>query len=303
MSNHVTYEEVRRAAVRRIRRAQPISADAIRTDLGDRGSKTTILKHLNSWRETLDEDNLEVLPASVPGELINELESIWNLAQTLAEDNLANYKAELEASNQQAREYAAEAQQRAQASEQRIVELTSKLNAATDDNKRLELQLEDYRESIAGLRAEVAELKETVGARDRQLEQERVEAQQRQEAALTQQRQEYEAELQRINNQVQSEREGWQRRETELLEREASAKAQAEAEYDRTERQVNYWIRQVDEERQRNQSMAESYERRIKKLEADLNIAQRRGDSALQRLDQLLTGGDNDAGDDASAGE
>lgn len=96
-SNRVTFQEVVQAATRLSAEGEKVTLDAIRKKLGDRGSYTTISKHLNAWKE-----GLGVMPEGpltdpdLPEPLAVLAVSLWTEACALARAELSEAKESLE---------------------------------------------------------------------------------------------------------------------------------------------------------------------------------------------------------------
>lgn len=91
----VTYDQVANAArAIKARGAEPTIA-AVRVELGDEGSYTTISTHLAKWRaEEADRVDTRSLPPEVEDKMMEALMTVWNVANKAATDDLATIKQE-----------------------------------------------------------------------------------------------------------------------------------------------------------------------------------------------------------------
>jgi chromosome segregation ATPase len=86
----ITYSEVAEAAMRLHEENKTVSADNVRNLIGS-GSKTTIIKHLNTWK---DGHILEAQANGVPLSLLEALKGVWALIKDEANADIAAYQAE-----------------------------------------------------------------------------------------------------------------------------------------------------------------------------------------------------------------
>lgn len=96
MARHgVDFETVKQAALKLLSKGISPSVQRIRELLGT-GSNSTIAEHLKIWREQHAAKKVHHLPASIPQELINTFETLWQTAMEYAEKHLTDVKEALE---------------------------------------------------------------------------------------------------------------------------------------------------------------------------------------------------------------
>lgn len=97
MARHgVDFETVKQAALKLLSKGVSPSVQRIRELLGT-GSNSTIAEHLKIWREQHAAKKVHHLPASIPEELINTFETLWQTAMEHAEQHLTDVKESLNA--------------------------------------------------------------------------------------------------------------------------------------------------------------------------------------------------------------
>lgn len=96
MARHgVDFETVKQAALKLLSKGISPSVQRIREALGT-GSNSTIAEHLKVWREQHAAKKVHHLPASIPEELINTFETLWQTAMEHAEKQLTDVKEAIE---------------------------------------------------------------------------------------------------------------------------------------------------------------------------------------------------------------
>lgn len=95
-TSRITYEDVARASTRRLQLRKEITTSAIHADLGGRGSKSTVAKYLETWRDRMTGNNVteNLGLAEMPSELDQLYVNLWQSALAAAQASLAEFKAE-----------------------------------------------------------------------------------------------------------------------------------------------------------------------------------------------------------------
>lgn len=89
----VTYDQVANVAREIKARGQEPTLSAIRVELGDSGSFTTISTHLAKWRqEEAERVDMRVLPPEVEQEMLKAVTTVWNVANKAASADIAAIK-------------------------------------------------------------------------------------------------------------------------------------------------------------------------------------------------------------------
>lgn len=89
----VTYDQVANVASEIKARGQEPTLSAIRVELGDSGSFTTISTHLAKWRQEESERvDMRVLPPEVEQEMLKAVTTVWNVANKAASADIAAIK-------------------------------------------------------------------------------------------------------------------------------------------------------------------------------------------------------------------
>jgi len=272
----VTYDEVIRAAIRILREGKNITKPLIRERLGNRGSHTTIQKHLDSWRETLTESDLEVLPPSIPVELTPHLEAFWDAATTLVESSL---------SDEWARANTA------------ICAAEEKSAAAVLDRDQWEIYARDKdgdlirkNGEIKDLRQQLAKIDERLRIRDVENEglQDRLDAKDR---AIASEREAMDERIDMLETKHQRNLETTQARwdiERQRLEEEAeAAKARAALEIRRSDQHEIFFLNEVRKARDETERARTIGEEAAARHEQEMLITRRREESSSIRLGQM----------------
>lgn len=275
-SGAITYDEVVRAAIHILREGRNISKPLIRERLGDRGSHSTIQKHLDAWRESLQTSDLEVLPPSMPPELMPHVEAFWNAATAMVEDKLAQEWARARQSVQQAeqsrdtaylernqwQEYAKEKDSELAARDSGLAQYRERL-AATED--RLRIRDEEYQGAV-----------DRLTEKDRAIESERQSMKERVE--LLESRHDYAMEAAESRWDVEREK---------LQQQAAAAIAQAELEVERSDKHEVYFLGEARKARDEAAQIQDKCDQTIARLEQELVITRRREEASSVRLGQM----------------
>lgn len=167
----ITFDQVANAARAIKARGQEPTIAAIRVELGDEGSYTTISTHLAKWRaEEADRVDTRSLPPEVEDKMMEALMTVWNVANKAATDDLATIKQEhaderkrlaeqvTEATGEIGRLEAAlrAAEEAADQAKGYAANLEKKLSATTGE---LEATRELYKQLVAGIKPPAAAAK------------------------------------------------------------------------------------------------------------------------------------------------
>lgn len=91
----ITFDQVANAASAIKARGQEPTIAAVRVELGDEGSYTTISTHLAKWRaDAADKVDTRALPPEVEDKMMEALMTVWNVANKAATNDLAAIKQE-----------------------------------------------------------------------------------------------------------------------------------------------------------------------------------------------------------------
>lgn len=136
----VTEDEVCSAADRLVRTGRKPTVDAVRAELGHRGSMTTLTRHLQAWWERLS-GRIEAFDArpDVPAEIANNLTALWDAALSAARHALRH---ETDAAQHAAAAAVAAAEARASAAEHAAEIASANLATANVTIADLEARLE-----------------------------------------------------------------------------------------------------------------------------------------------------------------
>lgn len=272
----VTYDEVVRAAIGLLREGRNISKPLVRERVGNRGSHSTIQRHLDAWRETLTTSDLEVLPPSMPPELMQHVEAFWNAATGIVEEKLSDEwsraKASIETANQlreaadlnrdQWQEYAREKDTQLTQKDSEIVQYQQRLRTAED---RLRVRDQEYQGLL-----------DRLDAKDRAMKSEREAMAERIDLLESRHQQELEAAESR-----------WGAEREKLQDQAKAAIERAELEVSRSDKHEVYFLNEVAKARDETEKTRERYEASITRLEQELVITRRREESNSVRLGQM----------------
>lgn len=146
----ITYDQVANAARTIKARGQEATIAAVRVELGNEGSYTTISTHLAKWRaEEADRVETRSLPPEVEDKMMEALMTVWNIANKTAGDDLAAIK----------QEHADERKR-----------LTGELEGANEEIKRLEEALRKSEEAADQAKGQAANLEKKFAAATGELE-------------------------------------------------------------------------------------------------------------------------------------
>ena len=272
----ITYDEVVRAAIQILREGRNIAKPLIRERLGDRGSHSTIQKHLDTWRESLETSDLEVLPPTMPPELIHHVEAFWNASTALVENKLADEwaraKQAVEIAEQardtavferdQWQDYAKEKDLEIAARDSEIAQYGERL-AATED--RLRIRDQEYQGAV-----------DRLTEKDRAIENERQSMKERIELLESRHQQDMEA--------AESK---WDGEREKLQEQAKAAIERAELEVSRSEKHEIYFLGEARKARDETDAVRERCEKDVQRLEQELNITRRREEAGSVRLGNM----------------
>lgn len=282
MGQPVTFNEVARAAIRRISRGDHATIDGVRHELGDRGSKSTISKHLTAWRESLNEQ-IDVLPAQFPQELIEPLDQFWNMALQAAESHYSEYKAEHDEQLAQVQKNAETAREEAGNWERYAKELEARLETQTLKVGQYESSLSDMQETLRQREADIERLQLRCDALEQARENEREQARHDKEAALEELRNRHDADSARW----ETERERLKGQIEQAENETARIREWAEKQSERAERQETYLLQQIEEVRQRRQELQQYHEAEVEQFKADQRVLEAKNHSLSNQLDEV----------------
>ncbi|MBN3784571.1 chromosome partitioning protein ParA, partial [Burkholderia sp. Ac-20345] len=91
----ITYDQVANAAQAIAARGQEPTISAIRVELNNEGSYSTISQHLNRWRaESADKVDTAALPPDVETAAMEAITKVWNIAHKNATKEVAAVRQE-----------------------------------------------------------------------------------------------------------------------------------------------------------------------------------------------------------------
>lgn len=272
----VTYDEVVRVAIRILREGRNITKPLVRERLGDRGSHTTIQKHLDTWRETLSESDLEVLPPAMPVELTPHLEAFWNAATSIVESNLSSEW-------ERAKEAIDAAEHKAQ-----VAELEREQWEVYARDKDADLVRKN--DEIKDLRHQLSKVEERLSLRDIEY-QGLLSKLDDKEEAMAAERETMSERLALLVSKQQQDTEALQARwdiERQRLEEEAeAAKARAALEVRRSDQHEIYFMKEIDKARTEAARARTVGEESVARVEQELLISRRREEAGSVRLGQM----------------
>lgn len=86
----ITYDQVANVAREIKARGQEPTLSAIRVELGNEGSFTTISTHLAKWRqEEAERVDIKAIPPEVEQEMLKAITTVWNVASKAASEDMA----------------------------------------------------------------------------------------------------------------------------------------------------------------------------------------------------------------------
>lgn len=261
----ISYDDVKRVAIRLISKGRQATIDAIHSELGHRGSRTTVHKHRLAFFEELQQRGVQVLPASLPEALIPLIEDFWTQAVQRAGEAFGDERTALEGrahelAGQLAAAEAATAQKEAcvETQQQLIEKLTEQVSALQDESATHQAYAKDYSEQLA-------KSQDRFAAYRRQISDERA-----------------------VQEQLQgTERAEWQREKEHLEAELEAANARLSIEVKRSDDQATYWYKQVDNARLDLARMDEQRQQEVHRLESELLIGRKREESLARRMGKL----------------
>ncbi|WP_342632815.1 DNA-binding protein [Marinobacter alkaliphilus] len=263
----ITQNDITRAAIRLLRKGQHPSAQKVRTELGDRGSLSTIHEGLKAWRESLNDSDLDVLPAEMPKELGAPIEDFFNACMAIAESQLAEHRRKANAEIEKAAAEARQAVSRMEDLQGYAKELETKLDGRIEQIDQLKAQNDEIRQQ----RLEASNLAQQNADRIDSLM-----------SARDNDRKVHEREVDELKR-------GFERDKEALLQRIKITEDNAAADARKSEKQLDYWILEVDNERTRAKAQAEKDEHAIKRLENELFIARKKEDAMSMKISKTET--------------
>lgn len=124
----VTYDQVANAAAAIKARGSEPTISAIRVELGNEGSYTTISQHLAKWKETsADKVDAKDLPPEVENKMLEALMVVWNIANKLAQDDVSAIKQNFEDKEEEITGELKDAKSEIEALEKEIERLTAQI--------------------------------------------------------------------------------------------------------------------------------------------------------------------------------
>ena len=166
----ITLKEVSAVASAIKARGQTPTIAAIRNELGNTGSFTTIAQHLASWKQeaAMEAETDTPLPEAVENEALKAIAAVWRIATNVHREELAAMRAAHEDEKKALQTELAEAHEYIKEKEKSEEELTQKnaqqeqeLKAAADEHMRLI-------GTINGLQGVIEQLKNTFTQRAKQ---------------------------------------------------------------------------------------------------------------------------------------
>lgn len=144
----ITYDQVANVAREIKARGQEPTLSAIRVELGNEGSFTTISTHLAKWRqEEAERVDIKAIPPEVEQEMLKAITTVWNVASKAAGEDMAALRqahADQEKKDREELDYAkaeikrleeqrAKAEEEAAAAKAQTAALEKKLTATTGE--------------------------------------------------------------------------------------------------------------------------------------------------------------------------
>lgn len=281
-SDRLTYAEIVEAATGLLREGRNPSATAVIERLG-RGSKTTAIKHLEVWRQTLQETGFR-LPPGVPETLTQPLETFWGEAIRLAAIGLEFDRIAFAEQNQ-AVEQARHDLQRALKEQQAAADsLRTELRERDAALGQLREHLETAKQETESLRAQILRLEETV-----EREKERAVAKLREVEIQTNARIEAkDQELAALADKLALSIERWDSSEKRWLMEVAKARDHAKARDEAADAERTRYrsdLRMAEEIAQMARAERDQAQMAKTKLETDLDRERKEFDAATRRKD------------------
>lgn len=258
----ISYEDVKRVCLRLLGSKGSATVDAIYEGLGRKGSKTTINNHRRQFFSELAEKGTNILPASLPKELVPLVEEWWIQALDKAGEAFSEDRERLEAKMKALADEATVKHEEAL----RYQNLLS----------QRDIKIEHQGQALVTMSERNVDLRDTVEKLERQLQQ----ALASHEQMLNQ----FEQERREQAELFERERSEWRRDRDHLQTELESSLNREEAEHDRNLKQVDYWILQVDQERTRVATIEGERKQDAKRFQDELLLNRKREESMSVRL-------------------
>ena len=246
----ITYEEVVRAIFKLLQKGQNPTHDAIHQLLGNRGSRSTVHKFKKQWMESLgDQDAVNLLPATVPKELMPMVDELWGLAVNQAGKAHTEDKAALEAMTQRAQESQQELERELSDVHEQLQETRHALDRQQDRSETLT-------DKVSALERVEADLKQQLQAalnRIEDLSQAREQDRLQYDQLLTNERSEHRRQLEHLQQQV------------------TDVTAQKDLEIQRSDKDINYFQNQVALERGAKDAVVKEHSQNMAFLQRQLD--------------------------------
>lgn len=137
----ISFDEVCNAANAIKARGQEPTLAAVRVELGNEGSYTTIGTHLAKWKaEGAERADVRQMPQEAENEALKAIHLLWHVAVRFADADIAQIKQTAEDDLKVAQKRLAEAEAEIQRMEKREEQLGDELAATKADNTRLALE-------------------------------------------------------------------------------------------------------------------------------------------------------------------
>lgn len=255
----LTYEEVARAIVSLLRKGQNPSLDAIHEAVGNRGSRTTVHKFKNQWMERLgQQDAVNLLPATVPKELMPMIDELWGVAVDQAGRAHAEDKAALESMASRAREAEHEQAAALEDTRQALLETRHALEREKDRSRALV-------DKVGALERVEADLKHRLIAAENRIKD------------LTDAR---EHDRLHYDQLLEAERSEHRRQLEHLQQQVTDITAQKELEIRRSDKDIDFFQRQLANERDEKEALKKEHA-------SSLNFLQRQVDAKSQQYAKM----------------
>lgn len=253
----VTYEDVVEAALALLRNGESATTARVHRHLGT-GSYTTISKYLREWRSRLKDSATGALPAGLPDELVEPLESLWSVARAYADQE---YRDRIEA----AEKARAKAQVALDESEDLLKTAEKSRTYWREQAEATQVQYQEVIADLAKAHDRVHAETNRAEAAERDLAQTRDTAAARLRALRSESRHRRDQDKQTIDN----------------------LRADLEREADRHDATQQYWAKQVDQTRAEQKTTMDNLKTQIDRLNADLKIERARTQAAQARQTEL----------------
>jgi myosin heavy subunit len=136
----IDYTTVKMAAINLLSQGIAPSVQKIREVLGT-GSNTTIASHLKTWRDEYAKQEIHLLPADMPKELISAFSILWQTAMDQAQCQLAEYKKTLEKESTSARQIQQDAEKLAIDLKQQLSKMSAQVELEITEKQKAYFEL------------------------------------------------------------------------------------------------------------------------------------------------------------------